>query len=426
MNEITESKIIELIKKKVVPALGCTEPIAVALAAAKAAEQLPAKPDKIEVYVSGNIYKNGMGVYVPGTGKSGLDIAAALGAIGGNPEKGLEVLDGFTQEDLRLANEMIADNRVEIKVKDNTDKLYVECCCCCCQDNAKVIIAKGHTNITHIEKNNLVIKSENNSPEETKETEEKSGVTIERAYKFATEIDLEKIRFILDSAEMNNRISDEGLEGDYGFKVGKKLKEKIEKKILSDDIMTHAMIRTAAASDARMAGCLLPVMSNSGSGNQGIAVTMPVVAACEKLNVSEDEKIRALAMSHLIAIVIKENLGPLSALCGCVTASTGAACGITYLLGGKLENVIYAIKSMVANITGMICDGAKPGCAFKVSTGASAAVQSALLASDDLVKTGSNGIINEDIERTIRNLSDIGVKGMNETDKLILDIMTCP
>ncbi|WP_102401157.1 serine dehydratase subunit alpha family protein [Haloimpatiens massiliensis] len=418
---------IGLLKSEVVPALGCTEPIAVALASSRACKELSLCPEKIKVFVSPNILKNGMGVGIPGTGMVGLDIAAALGAIGGNSDAVLEVLKDITKEDIEKSKKFLEENRVYVTAKDVPEKLYVEVTVSNGNHNSTVIIKNKHSNIVSIEVDGKYVYQnedvENNNTSE--DTASYQHTTVKEIYNFALTADFEDIKFILEGAKMNKAISLDGLNNDYGLKVGKTLLNKINKGILSNDLQNYAMAVTAAASDARMAGCMLPVMSNSGSGNQGITVMMPVVAVAEKLNVSEEKLARALVLANLVAIHIKSYLGRLSALCGCVVASSGASCGITYLMGGNLENIIYSIKNMAGNIAGMICDGAKTGCALKVSTGVSAAIQSSLLAMDGIEISEKDGIIDKDIEKTIQNIAEIGAKGMSETDKLILDIMIC-
>ncbi|MEW8956233.1 serine dehydratase subunit alpha family protein [Clostridium sp.] len=418
---------INLLKCEVVPALGCTEPIAVALASSRASKELPKKIDKIEIYVSCNILKNGMGVGIPGTGMVGLHIAAALGALGGNPDADLEVLKDITKEQISSAKSFVKDNRVSVSTKDVESKLYVEAIVKSKDEYCKVIISDRHSNIVYVEKNgNCIFQGKEELPEpKDYESNVSFHTTVKDIYDFAMGEEFNNIKFILDAAKMNKAVSLEGLKMDYGLRVGKTLMKTINNGILSDDIQNYAMAITAAASDARMAGCMLPVMSNSGSGNQGITVMMPVIAAAEKLKVGDEKLARALILANLIAIHIKSYLGRLSALCGCVVASTGASSGITYLLGGDFESITYSIKNMAGNIVGMICDGAKTGCALKVSTGVSAAIQSALLAVEKIEIGETDGIIDKDIEKTIKNLAKIGSKGMTETDKLILDIMVC-
>jgi len=419
----TNKEIIALINREVVPALGCTEPIAAALAAAKAREVLGVIPEKIVLSVSGNILKNAMAVGIPGTGMTGLPIAVALGAVGGDPSQGLEVLSGVNEEQLALARSMVSDHRVQILHKPQPEMIFIECLAEQGSDRAKVVIRHQHTNITYIEKNGEVLHEAADNKAGKPLRAEYPELSVERIYKFATESSFDDIQFILEAAELNMVVAREGLTNEYGMQVGKKSVEFINRGILHEDIKVYAMAITSAASDARMDGCTLPVMTNSGSGNQGITATLPVCAVAEKLDSSEEQLARALILSNTITIHIKSYMGRLSALCGVLVAATGAAAGITYLLGGSYTQITYAVKNMVGGITGMICDGAKVGCALKVSAATSSAVQTALLAMDNIGISHLDGIIDEDIEETIRNVGLIGAEGMVETDKLILRTM---
>ena len=420
---------IDAFNSEVVPALGCTEPIAVALAAATSTKLLGGKIERAEIALSGNIMKNGLGVGIPGTGMVGLPIAAALGITGGDPTKELEVLNGVTPEHITLAKEMVKADKIKVFMKDKVDKLYIEAACFSGKNSARTVICGSHTNIVLTELNGKIVSQKScNAFSFDKESESKTQeyhMTVEGIWNFINKVPLEKIRYVLKGAEMNRRIALEGLNGDYGLRVGKTLRLNVKKGILCDDLANYAMALTAAASDARMAGCTLSVMSNSGSGNQGITVMMPIVATAERLGASEEKLIRALYLGNLIAIHLKEFMSKLSALCGTVTASTGASCGMVYLMGGGLPQINYAIKNMIGNISGMICDGAKAGCALKVSTTINAALQSALLAIENIEISETDGIIERDIEKTIKNLATVASEGMEKTDQVILDIMTC-
>lgn len=422
-------RIVKLIQKEVVPALGCTEPVAVALATAKSREVLDDFPDKIHIRVSGNIYKNGMGVGIPGTGMSGLDIAAALGAVCGNSADGLKVLQHIDTHALKQAKQLLADDRIEISVKPATDNLYVESVV---QKqtgaSARTIISHRHTHIVLVEKNNSLIyraATGNESPSEP--AEDGPDLSVAKIIEFADQSPVTELEFIMEGAVLNTAISDEGIKGDYGLKTGKTIRQSIKNKRIADDLASHAMSMTAAASDARMDGCTLPVMSNSGSGNQGITTFMPVVAVAEKngldIRLKPEKLVRALILSNLMAIYIKQFVGQLTALCGVLTASTGAACGICYLLGGRPEQIGWTIKNMAASITGMICDGAKPGCALKVSSGVSSAVYCALLALEGHHADNTDGIISKDVEQTVRNIGELARKGMAQTDQHIIDTL---
>lgn len=420
---------IDLLKAEVVPALGCTEPIAVALAVARSREVLGEKPQSIELLLSANIFKNAMGVGIPGTGITGLPIAAALGAVYGQSSDCLEVLKGVGEEDVTAAKTMVAENRVKIAVKKDVEKLYIEAICRGHNGNSsKAIITTKHSNISCVELNDVVLECmiENTGNEADNSVNTDNPIlplSVDAIFTFATEVPYAQIEFIHQTIEYNKAISDEGLSKDYGLMVGRKLKGFVDRGILSDDMMNNAMSITAAACDARMAGSVLPVMSNSGSGNQGITATLPVYSVAKKINADEENLARALVLSHLTVIHVKRYLGRLSALCGVVVAAIGAACGVAYLLGGEKKEMEYTIKNMIANITGMACDGAKEGCALKVSTGVAAAIQSALLALDGSVVSANDGIIEEDIEQTIKNLGQIGSVGMVQTDEMLLHIM---
>lgn len=439
-----EAEIISLIKKEVKPALGCTEPIAVALSVAKAVEIIEEKCDgcglpgwrlsadfNIKVEVSGNILKNGMGVGIPGTGMIGLYIAAALGAVCGKSEYGLEVLHDLDQESIARAKALVECGKVHVGVAETGHKLYVKTSVkvqdMAASHESYAVIEDDHDNIVETSLDGQVLQCTQRS---RAEEEHESGITgkditVREIFDFANEAEFEDISFILESRTMNLALAEEGLNGDYGLKVGKTIAAPANNEVFGSDFMSYAMALTAAASDARMAGCTLPAMSNSGSGNQGITVTMPVIAYALKYGTDDEHLARALVLSHLVAIHIKGYLGKLSALCGCVIASTGASCGITWLRGGGYSHICAAIKNMIGNITGMVCDGAKVGCAMKVASGVSSAIQSAVLAMEGTCISEHDGIIEKDIEKTIRNLGQIGSVGMQKTDNMILDIMVC-
>lgn len=416
--------IIDLVKREVVPAMGCTEPIAVALCVAKATEVLGNTPEKINVYLSANMLKNAMGVGIPGTGMVGLPIAVALGALVGKSEYQLEVLRDVTPEAVEHGKAYIAENRVSVDLKNGEcDKLYIEANVETCGDKAKVVISGGHTNFVHIEKNGELILSAQTGNSSTCGVAE-VGLTLRDVYEFASTTPLNEIEFINDAARLNTEASRLALLGNYGHELGKTLSRPLGRGIMGDSMFSHILSATSSACDARMAGAMIPVMSNSGSGNQGIAATLPVVVFGKENHNTEEEVTRALMLSHLTAIYIKQSLGRLSALCGCVVASTGSSCGITYLMGGTYEQVAFAVKNMIANLVGMVCDGAKPSCALKVSSGVSTAVLSAMLAIQNKHVTSVEGLIEDDVDRSIRNMTRIGAEGMNETDRMVLDIMT--
>lgn len=424
MTEIERQQIIDLVKCEVIPAFGCTEPIAVALCVAKAAEVLGQYPRKITVLLSANVLKNAMGVGIPGTGMIGLPIAVALGALIGKSEYQLEVLKDSTPEVVEAGKRFIDEKRIHIALKENIeDKLYIEVCCEAGADKVTAIIAGGHTTFVYIARNDEVLLNKQTAVNIEKE-DHNLDLSLRKVYDFAMTAPLSDIRFILEAARMNKAAAERSFEGNYGHGLGKILRGAYKQQILGDSIFSHILSYTSGACDARMAGAMIPVMSNSGSGNQGISATLPVLVYAEENGKSEEELIRALMMSHLTVIYIKQSLGRLSALCGCVVAATGSSCGITWLMGGTYEQVAYSVQNMIANLTGMICDGAKPSCALKVTTGVSTAVLSAIMAMENRCVTSVEGIIDEDVDQSIRNLTKIGSQGMNETDKLVLEIMT--
>ena len=424
ITETERKRIIDLIHQEVVPAIGCTEPIAVALCVAKATETLGTKPEKINVLLSANILKNAMGVGIPGTGMIGLPIAIALGALIGKSEYQLEVLKDSTPDVVEEGKRFIEEKRIHISLKENIEeKLYIEVCCEAGEDKATAVIAGGHTTFIYIERNGEVLFQKQHTASCEKE-EECLELTLRKVYDFALNTPLDEISFILETARLNKAAAERSFEGNYGHGLGKMLRGTYEHKVMGDSVFSHILSYTSGACDARMAGAMIPVMSNSGSGNQGISATLPVLVFAEENDKSEEELIRALMLSHLTVIYIKQSLGRLSALCGCVVAATGSSCGITWLMGGTYDQVAYAVQNMIANLTGMICDGAKPSCALKVTTGVSTAVLSAIMAMENRCVTSVEGIIDEDVDQSIRNLTKIGSKGMNETDKLVLEIMT--
>ncbi|MZQ86941.1 serine dehydratase subunit alpha family protein [Paenibacillus sp. 5J-6] len=415
---------ISILSDELVVALGCTEPVAIALAAAKARTYVDGKIDKITVRASAGIIKNALAVGIPGTGQTGIDFVAALGAIAGNAEKQLEVLADINPSAIAEARAMVEQGIAVVHLAETAIKLYIEVMIEAQQRYAKVVITDNHTNITLIEVDGKIVDTGGCANASFKSSkEERSALTIDSIVDFVHTVDLGELHLVKQSIELNRKAGLDGLTHSYGLEVGKTIKENVQRGILSDDLISHAMALAAAGSDARMAGSTLPVMANSGSGNQGIAATNPVVAAAERLGASEEQLIRAVALSHLVTIHIKSKFGRLSALCGVTVSGTGASCGITYLLGGGKPEIRAAIQNMLGNVTGMMCDGAKGGCAMKVATCTSAAVQSALLASKGKSISSTNGFIENDAEKTIDNFCRIGNEATSEMDKLVLEMM---
>lgn len=418
---IDAREITRLIQREVVPALGCTEPAAVALAVAETRRMLGTLPLNINVSLSGNMLKNAMGVGIPGTGMTGLPIAIALGAIAGNPDYQLEVLRDADANAVTQARLYADDGHITIQLADKApSKLYIDVTAEADGRKAHCVIAGTHTNIILRECNGNTLSqcefkgddAEGNDPH----------LTLATVFDYATQMPLEDIEFILEARRLNEHAASQALTSDYGHSLGKTILG-AGRKIFGDTPLAHMMAYTSAACDARMGGCPVAVMSNSGSGNQGITATMPVISYARDCGADHEHTVRALMLSHLTSIYIKQGLGRLSALCGCVVASTGASAGIAYLMGGGYQEICAAVKNMVANLTGMICDGAKPSCAMKITSGVSTAMMSALLAVNGQCADSSEGIIDTDVDRTVRNLTEIGKDSMLETDRLVLRIM---
>ena len=441
-------QIIALIHQEVVPAIGCTEPMCVALCTAKATEMLGCRPEKIQALLSANILKNAMGVGIPGTNMIGLPIAIALGALIGKSEYQLEVLRDLTPEALEEGKRFLAEDRIDIGLKQGKcDKLYVEITCSAGSRSETAIIAGSHTNFRPLSGplsgsprggEGSCVGERNRGGEDGCGEEggcaklsplpdgRESGVrlSLRLVYDFATTAPLDEIRFINEAREMNMNAAREALKGNYGHNLGKTIDRPLAKGIFGNSIYSHIISRTASACDARMGGAMIPVMSNSGSGNQGICATNPVCVYAKENENTEEELIRALTLSHLTAIYIKQSLGALSALCGCVVASIGSSCGITYLMGGDYQRICYSVKNMIANLTGMICDGAKPSCSLKITSGVSTALLSSLLAMEGKCVTSEEGIVDDCVDKCIHNLTSIGADAMCKTDEMVLNIMT--
>lgn len=418
-----EQRILDNVKQEVVPALGCTEPISLALASAVARTYLGKAPERIEAKVSANLMKNGMGVTVPGTGTVGLPMAAAIGALGGDAEGGLEVLRKITAEQVAQAKQMLVNNAVSVGIAQCDQLLYSEANLYAKDDWVRVCIEEHHTNIVHIEKNGEVIFHKNSQSAVENTQDFFNYLNSEDIFNFAMEVDLEKIEFISQAAELNTALSEEGLRNDYGLHIGRTLQKQISRGLISDDLLSRITIATTAASDARMGGANLPAMSNSGSGNQGITATMPTVVVARHINASHEQLVRALFLSHLMAIYIHSKLPKLSALCAVSTAAMGSCAGVAWLLTGKFSTISMALSSMIGDISGLICDGAANSCAMKVSTSVNSSYKSILMAMDDSYVTGNEGIVEHNIDRSIKNLCDLASRSMQYTDRQVIEIM---
>jgi len=424
LEKTLRDSIIALIKREVVPAVGCTEPMAVALCTARATEELGCRPEKITVLLSANILKNAMGVGIPGTGMIGLPIAIALGAIVGRSEYELEVIKDLTTDALEEGKKYTLENRIDIKLKQGiSEKLYIEVLCAVAEHTATAIISGSHTRFVYIDKDGKPL-FDHRQPSDKEAAQKDVALSMRTVYDFATTTPVEEIRFMLGTKEYNLRAAQESIKGNYGHCLGKTIERPLSHGIFGNSIFSHIISKTALACDARMGGAMIPVMSNSGSGNQGICATNPVAVYAMENENTEEELVRALTLSHLTAIYIKQSLGKLSAVCGCVVAGIGSSCGITYLMGGDYQRICNSVKNMIANITGMICDGAKPSCSLKIASGVSTALLSALLSMEGKCVTSAEGIVDDDVDKSIRNLTRIGSETMDKTDAMVLDIMT--
>ncbi|WP_263082061.1 L-serine ammonia-lyase, iron-sulfur-dependent, subunit alpha [Endozoicomonas sp. Mp262] len=419
------SQYIKIINSVVKPALGCTEPISAALASALAVETLGAPPEKLTVRVSENLYKNAMGVFVPGTGRKGLYIAAAAGAVAGEPGKGLEVLKNITEDDVIKAQRLIDEGRVEVNAVASDVFIYCQAIAEAQGNSARVEISGGHTRVVSKALNGKTVFSLDPCDSCAGSTEcvcDGVDISIKGIYEFATEVDARAILFMNQAAELNCALSREGMSNEYGLQVGRTMKEHMGQGVLGEDLCNRIVMHTSAASDARMGGAPLPAMSNYGSGNQGIAATVPVVEMARFRQVSEDVQARALAMSHLMAIYIKSHYPPLSAFCGNSVTSAASAFAMTYLSGGSFEQCCHAMQNVMSDCSGMVCDGAKSSCAMKVATSSGVAIRSCLMALNGSA-VNQQGIIAGDVENTIKNVGQMISSGMSSTDETIINIM---
>jgi len=429
MSELTNplwNHFIRAVQEEVKPALGCTEPVSLALACAIAAEQLSGEITQVEAWVSPNLLKNGLGVTVPGTGMVGLPIAAALGAIGGNAQAGLEVLKDASAEALARAKCLLAEGKVQVKLQEPCDEiLYSRACVYAGDASAIVTIAGGHTRVVEVvcQGERRFTLGEQLTEENTDPLAVLSTSTLSQILEFVEQVPFEAIRFILQARQLNDALSREGLSGKWGLHIGATLNKQRERGWMAQDVGSDIVIRTSAASDARMGGAILPAMSNSGSGNQGIAATMPVVVVAEHVQADDEKLARALMLSHLTAIYIHYQLPRLSALCAATTAGMGSAAGMAWLMGGDYRTISMAIGSMIGDVSGMICDGASNSCAMKVSTSVSSAWKAVMMALDDTAVTGYEGIVAHDVEQSIANLCSLACRSMQETDRQIIAIM---
>ena len=412
---------LDILKQELVPALGCTEPIAIACAAAKARRLLGSFPESLEMKLSGNIIKNVKGVTVPNSGGlKGIDIAAVLGMVGGNADKALEVLEEITPEHIARAKELASRGICTYSLAENVPNLYISAKAVCGGHYAEVVIAHRHTNIIKMEKDGEVLLDRTQEAEEkTDDTVDRSRLTVKDILDFADQVRMEDIEEIISrQIRLNTAISQEGLDNNYGAQIGKTLMH-----VWGKSATTRACARAAAGSDARMGGCSMPVVINSGSGNQGITVSLPVIVYAEEWEVSKDKLYRSLVVSNLIAVHQKYYIGSLSAYCGAVSAACGAGAGITYMYGGTYEQVSLTIINTLGNVGGIVCDGAKPSCAAKIASSVDAALMAFHLSIQNKSFLPGEGLIKGDVEETIKSMGYIGRVGMKTTDTEILNVM---
>ena len=420
-------KVLKILEEEIVAAEGCTEPIALSYAAAKAKRILGTIPNKVDVFLSGNIIKNVKSVTIPNSdGMVGIEAAIAMGLIAGDDRKELMVISDVTSEQLTEVKEFLAKDIIKTHVHPGDIKLYIRLEISNDIDNVVLEIKHTHTNVTQILKNDKVLLSQVcNDGDFNSSLTDRKVLTVKFIYDLAKTIDIDLIRPIFQKVvNYNSAIAEEGLKGKYGVNIGKMILENIEKGIYGNDVRNKAASYASAGSDARMSGCALPVMTTSGSGNQGMTASLPIIKFAAEKNLSGEELIRGLFVSHLITIHVKTNVGRLSAYCGAICAAAGVAASLTYLHGGSYEMVCAAITNILGNLSGVICDGAKASCAMKISSGIYSAFDATMLAlNKDVLKSG-DGIVGVDIEETIRNVGELAQSGMKGTDETILDIMT--
>ncbi|MEA1969735.1 MAG: L-serine ammonia-lyase, iron-sulfur-dependent, subunit alpha [Thermodesulfobacteriota bacterium] len=419
-------KIIAILNEKVKPALGCTEPVSVALAVAAAHGEINGELEKIHVKVSPNIYKNGMRVGIPGTKESGILFAVALALVCSDPDLGLELFANVNDDCIETARALLDQGIITIEIEDKKEPFYIKASVTTDHGSALSVIKDGHTNIVLVEKNGVVVqeKKTDTGEKDASMVDKLGSLTIKQLREFIETVACDDIRFLAKGAEMNMIMADFGLREKSGLGLGAGMKVLIDKGLLEDNLINRVRINTAGATDARMAGVKLPVMSSAGSGNHGLTAIIPVVLTCEHFGYGEEKLVRALAFSHLVTIYIKEFTGSLSPVCGCaIAAGVGASAAAAWLLGCDDDQIAGAINNMAGDLAGMICDGAKGGCAFKLSTASGEAILAAQLAKNDIIIADQDGIVGIGAESTIRNIGKLSVQGMDHVDKKIIELM---
>lgn len=424
MTQDRQCQMISLIQDQIRPAVGCTEPAAAAYASALATRALGCPVEKLTVTVSRNILKNAMGVGIPGTNMVGLPIAVALGSLCGDADAALAVLHNVKGDDVARARVLVDEHRVNVLLGDTEQKLYIDVVALGEGHTGRAVIEGSHTNVSRVEKDGQVI-SGSGAAQDAQQAAASVEISLKEIDEFIRTVDAKELTFLHECINMNLTIATEGISNAYGMSLGRSMKEKMDAQgFTSEEGWATAV--TCAAADARMGGCVLPVMSSCGSGNQGLTATLPIIAVCRKREVSEEVLLKCLAYSLLVTIHVKAHLGKLSALCACsVGASIGTACALTYLDGGNFAAICHCIDNVVADVAGVICDGAKAGCSLKIATGVASAFRGSMLALKDRNATALDGIVGPDAEASIDNLANLCNAGMTITDRVILDILVC-
>ena len=423
MNQQQIDRYIRLIRSETAPAMGCTEPAAGALCAAAAAAQLGCAPESLTVEVSSYIFKNAMNVGIPGTGETGLDIACAMGTLCPKPELGLSVLGEFDPGRLPEARRLARNTR--ISVAEGVPKVYIRAVAHGGGSYGEAVIRDTHTGIVYLGRDGVPSMEKDMAPSSAPESGgEGAQLDIPGIWQFGQEVPVGALYFLRELVQVNCAMAEEGLSHPYGLQVGRQMHSGTAAGLIAEDTANFAAAYTAAAADARMSGCEQAVMSVAGSGNQGLTATLPVIAVARKSGKPEEVMLRALAISILTTIHAKEYIGRLSVLCGCgVASSIGVTAGVVYMLGGTLEQAEMGIRTMTADISGIVCDGAKPGCALKIATSVGAAMRAASFALSGIGASAHDGIVAGDVEETLRNLGELGADGMAAANQVILDML---
>ncbi len=419
-----EEQLLNMVKQDTVPALGCTEPVAVAYASSVAKKHSEGSVEKVNIYVSKNIYKNGKSVTIPNTEEWGLDLAAALGVVGGESEEGLMVLKNINKDHLEEAHKMLKEEKVEVEIKDPSPDIYVKAILENKENIVEVTVMNGHSNISLIKIDGKAIFQDESEEANNNSVEFLKDLTFKEIREICEEIDIEKLAFINDGIAMNKEAALRGMDSNKGLGLGRALRNLKEQGKISNDAPTKARIFTAAGADYRMGGGSCPIMTSAGSGNQGIGVILPISIVAEEHNITEERLLRAIFFGHVINKYVKMYTGKLSAMCGCAIGSgVGVSSAITWMLGGNDEQISGAAQNMLSNLTGMICDGAKGTCGLKLATSAEEAVLSAYLAMEDVIVKSQVGIIGSTVEETIKNVGKLSKDGFTKVDQVILDII---